>query len=405
MKKALKVIGGVLALVVVAGGAFALYIGHDYPVMKPTGSIDVKAEPTPARLARGKLLVSMRCGGCHYDQNTGALSGHEMLDAPKQFGRLYSHNLTKHPTKGLARYTDGELAYLLRTGIRKDGHFTGPFMVSPFLADEDLASIIAFLRSDDPWVAPKDADNKEIEPSFLTKLLLHVAWKPLAVPAAPIPVPDLKDQVAYGRYVVVGLGDCFTCHSADFKKLNVEVPEKSGGYLGGGNPMPDATGRIIPTANLTMDPTGLGKWTEEEFVSTVRSGVRKDGKALRFPMVPYPELSEAEVRAAFAYLKTVPPIVNEVPRGWDAAAPVASASEGEKLYVRYACASCHGNTGVGICDLRKASEHYPGDDKLSAFIHDAGKFIVGTKMPTWNGVIAENEYPHLIAHIHKLEGK
>jgi mono/diheme cytochrome c family protein len=401
MKMVLKVIGALLALVVVVAAGFALFIRFDWPVHAKLEHIELKVDATPERLARGKQLVSIRCAGCHYDQKTGAFTGQVMHDAPPEFGTIYSHNITKHPTKGLGRYSDGELLTLLRTGVRRDGVFSGPFMQAAILGDEDLYAIIAFLRSDDPWVAAKDVDDRQWEPTFLARLLMHVAFKPMRMPTAKIPVPDVKDQVAYGKYVVNGMGDCFVCHSADFKTLNAVEPEKSGGYLGGGNLTRDANGKVVRTANLTMDPeTGIGKWSEDEFVRAVRTGICKDGRALRFPMVPYPELSEAETRAAFAFLKTVPPVRHAVERDFE---PAAAVADGAALYHKYACVSCHGDNGVGVCDLRQASKKYETDDKLSAFLHDASKFVPGTKMPTWNGTIAEAEYPVLIGYIHSLE--
>jgi mono/diheme cytochrome c family protein len=405
VKKILKVLGilvGVLVLAVAGGAAF---IALDWPVKAAVKPVDVKIEYTPERVARGRKLATSRCVFCHYDQQTGALTGHMMTDAPKEFGTIYSHNITKHPTAGAGRYTDGELVYLLRTGIRRDGQFTGPFMQSPFLADEDIYSIISFLRSDDPLVAPHDNADRNWQPTFLAKLLMHVAFKPMEMPKGPIAPPDPKDQVALGKYVSVALGDCFVCHSADFKTLNSLHPEQSGGYFGGGNMTLDAVGNLVRTANLTMDEeTGIGKWTEEEFVYAVRSGVRKDGRALRFPMMPFGELSAEEVRAVFAYLKTVPPIKNAVDRGFDKfPGMTANAGEGEKLYFKYACSSCHGPAGVGVCDLRKASKTYDTDAKLSEFIHDPSKFVPGTKMPTWAGAIPETDFPALIAHVHSLE--
>jgi mono/diheme cytochrome c family protein len=326
-----------------------------------------------------------------------------MMDTPHEFGTFYSHNITKHPEKGLGRYSDGELAYLLRTGVRKDGIFTGPMMASPFLSDEDLASIIAFLRSDDPWVKATDVEDKQSETAFLMRFLMHVAFKQVPLPKAPIPTPSLSDSVAYGRYVVHALGDCFVCHSESFKTLKQLEPEQSGGYLGGGNALKDAGGNTVYGSNLTLDPeTGIGKWSEEDFVYAVRTGIRKDGRALRYPMVPFGELSEAEVRAVWAYLKTVPVIKNPVPRAPDPPPAVAGAGDGARLYQKYACGSCHGPTGVGVCDLRNASKTYDTDDKLSAFIHDPSKFVPGTKMPTWGGVISEADYPALIAYVHAL---
>lgn len=406
MKKALKIAGAAFGILLLALGGFVLFVSMDWPVTAPVYAAELKVAATPQRLARGKQLVSIRCAGCHYDQKTGALTGAQMMEAPTEFGPIFSHNITQHPTKGAARYSDRELAYLLRTGIRRDGVFSGPFMQSPNLADEDLYAIIAFLRSDDPWVRAQAIDDRQWQPTVLAKALMHVAFKPLPMPKAKIPVPSLEDPVAYGRYVVNGMADCFACHSKDFKTMNAVEPEKSEGYLGGGNPTLDAEGNVVYSANLTMDAeTGLGRWTEADFVRAVRTGIRPDGRAMRFPMVTYADLSEAEVKATFAYLKTVPVLHNSVERNFPDLEAMAGKSAGEKLYYKYACVSCHGSDGVGVCDLRNASQLYDSDEKLSAFVHDASKFVPGTKMPTWNGIIAEDEYAPLIAYVRELEHK
>ena len=58
----------------------------------------------------------------------------------------------------------------------------------------------------------------------------------------------------------------------DFKKMNPQEPEKSYLFFGGGNMMPDLGGRVIATANLTPDKeTGIGDWTEEQFVKGGRA--------------------------------------------------------------------------------------------------------------------------------------
>jgi mono/diheme cytochrome c family protein len=211
--------------------------------------------------------------------------------------------------------------------------------------------------------------------------------------------------VAWGRYLVFAVGDCFVCHSRSFQTLNSKNPEKSADYMGGGNELRDATGAIVRGANLTMDrETGIGTWSKADFVRAVRSGVRPDGRVLRYPMPAFRELTEAEASAIFAYLQTVPPLHKRIERHFDEAAQqVASASGGEKSYVRYGCQSCHGVSGVGICDLRQARAKYDTDAKLEAFIRDASKFVPGTKMPTWDGIIADADYAPLIAHIDRLQ--
>src|SRR3712207_9407227 len=55
---------------------------------------------------------------------------------------------SQDPEKGIGRWTDGQLLHLLRTGIRPDGSMVGIMLTYPLMADEDLYSLIAWLRSD-----------------------------------------------------------------------------------------------------------------------------------------------------------------------------------------------------------------------------------------------------------------
>src|SRR5262245_20225661 len=153
----------------------------------------------------------MLCVACHMDTDTGKLSGHRMPDLPPQFGAAFSGNITQDRETGIGAWTDGEIAYLLRTGIKRDGSYAPPWMVKlPNLADEDLKDIIAFLRSDDPLVAPVRHATPPSEPSFLTKFLSRVAFKPLPWPEQPIARPDPGDPVAVGRYLVNAHAQCFS---------------------------------------------------------------------------------------------------------------------------------------------------------------------------------------------------
>lgn len=77
--------------------------------------------------------------------------------------------------------------------------------------------------------------------------------------------------------------------------------------------MQDYNGMIISSKNLTPDKeTGIGSWTEEQFVKALRTGQRPNGKIVRYPMMPYNVLTEKETKAVFAYLKTIPPIQNKI---------------------------------------------------------------------------------------------
>ena len=397
-------LGIFVVLFVVVAGSYAAFVAiKGIPTYAP-GNVQLEIDPTPERLARGEKFVRLLCADCHLDPVTRKLTGKHMIDAPPEFGPIFSKNITRHADKGIGGWTDGQLAYLIRTGISRDGSYIPPYMAKlPHLSDEDMASILSFLRSDNPLVAPEAVDPPgKTQPSFLTKILSRVAFGPLAYPDHPVTAPPESDRVAYGRYLVVNL-ECWTCHSADFKTMNVLEPEKTPGYMGGGNELKDLGGRSVPSANLTADEqTGIGRWSEADFARAVRGGVRPDGRPVLFPMGPLPELTDQDLAAMFAYLRTVPKIANPVKR---AEPPAMEGSAGKKLYYRYGCYGCHGDNGVGTADLRKSREHYPTDDAVTAWIKNAPAIKPGTRMPQWEGVIPEAEYPPLVAYVRELGDK
>lgn len=314
MKTLLKILLGVLALAVLifAGGAAKIHFSGipSYEV----NDVEYHAKATPENLQRGKQLVLTLCANCHRDPESGLLVGKEMKDAA-DFGLVYSQNITQDKEHGIGAWSDGDLLRLLRTGVLPNGRYTPPYMVKlPHMADEDLEAIIAFLRSDDPLVAPQAIPDKACEPNFLNKFLCNVAFKPLPMPEKIIEMPDTTDKVAWGKYLTVNL-DCWACHSQSFEVLNIAEPEKTPGYLGGGNPIPNMDGKRIVSSNISSDEeTGIGNWTAEAFVRAVKFGLKDGEEALRYPMVPFTHISDAEAAAIFAYLQSVPPVKNKVLR-------------------------------------------------------------------------------------------
>jgi hypothetical protein len=82
--------------------------------------------------------------------------------------------------------------------------------------------------------------------------------------------------------------------------------------MGGGFRMRDAASNIVRTPNLTFHSTGLSDWTLEEFKRALTQGINKENKIVRYPMPVFPELTDEEIVAMYLYLKSVPPIKNEV---------------------------------------------------------------------------------------------
>lgn len=315
MKKFFKYLGivlGIIVLIIIAGATFIQVRGIP---RYESNKIVYKVEITPQRIEKGKKLALLLCANCHTNPETGLLTGAQMHDVPAEFGKVFSQNITQDKQYGIATWTDGELLQLLRTGIKRDGNYAPPYMIKlPHMADEDIASIIAFLRSDDPMVKASATKDQPCEPTFLTKFLCTVAFKPLPMPDHKIALPDTNNKVALGKYLVFNLG-CFSCHSADFKTNNELEPEKSAGYMGGGNKPLSMDGTPVPTLNISPDKeTGIGIWSEDKFVKAVKTGLLDDQPALRYPMVPYVHLSDLEAKAIYAYIQTIPPIKNKVQR-------------------------------------------------------------------------------------------
>lgn len=315
MKKVLKIVGIVLGVILILVAGFALYVNI-------TGIPSYDTEPPEnyavsmdsASIRNGEKLVRLVCMDCHINYDNNLLEGKKMHDIPPAFGEVWSANLN-HPETGLSSYSNEQLAYLIRTGIKKDGQYAPPWMVKlPNMADEDLKDVLAFLRSDSPMLQTSEIKQPAPKPSFLVKFLSHVAFKPYPYPEKEIALPPAGDKVARGQYLADAVAGCFSCHSADFTTVDEYTPTNSAGYFGGGNLMKDAAGQDIYTANLTMHPeTGIGSWTEQQFIDAVKWG-RGPKYPVRAPMPKYTDLTDEEIGAIFAYLKTIPVIENDVDR-------------------------------------------------------------------------------------------
>lgn len=319
MRRVFKIVLGLLGLLVVLAAGFAAYIQIKgvprYEANIPASLATLQVPRDSAHVARGAKIASLLCNECHRAED-GQLTGHILPDLPKEFGKVASYNITQDPEHGIGKWTDAELYYFLRTGIRKDGSWAPPFMPKfPLMADDDIHSIIAWLRSDAPSLSPSAREYPPNEYNFLIKFLANVAFTPPPLPAESIRVPDTTQTLALGRYVANALCGCFACHSADFKTMNDLVPEKSEGFYGGGNPMLDLEGHTVPSANISPDKeTGIGNWTAQQFYDAVKYGKKPQGGTLHYPMVPHTTLSDTEINAVWAYLQTVPAIKNPVAR-------------------------------------------------------------------------------------------
>lgn len=149
-----------------------------------------------------------------------------------------------------------------------------------------------------------------------------------------------ESQIKWGEHLVL-IGGCHDCHTP--KKLTSHGPVLDSTFLLGGHPanMPrididrkeveqkglavamDLTEWVGPwgisfSANLTPDPTGIGNWTEDQFIYALREGKSKGIPGSRPLLPPMPwemirNMTDNELKAVFAYLKSIKPVNNIVP--------------------------------------------------------------------------------------------
>jgi mono/diheme cytochrome c family protein len=405
MKKFLKIALIAFAVIVFVVVVAVIYISSSDLPKYDVLQVDLKVELSPERIANGKRLSMMICNHCHLNNETRTLSGKRMADLPPEFGVVSSRNITRDPKYGIGSWSDGEIYFFLRTGInpKRGGSYVPPWMPKYMhAANEDLYDIIAYLRSDEPELTATESEAGPIEPSLLVKFLARVAFKPLPYPENPISRPDTSDLLAFGKYLADGMLGCFDCHAEDFKTMNIAEPEKSPGYYGGGNLLLDMTGSKVYSRNITSDKQhGIGNWTDEQFKTLIREGFRPDGSIVSFPMLRARFLSDNELDAIVAYIRSVPTSSKQnQPR--PKYELLHNASEGEQLFYDYGCASCHGSDGKGYGDLTKAAIKYPVDSMLVDVIENPAKYWQNTLMPTWAGHIPEEEMKLIVAHVKSL---
>ena len=157
-------------------------------------------------------------------------------------------------------------------------------------------------------------------------------------PGSAPPAAASADLVGGGRYLVTIMG-CNDCHTPF--KMGKNGPEPDMTRMLSGHPeglkMPPPPKVEMPwaivgsatstawagpwgvsyTANLTPDQnTGIGIWTEDMFIRAMRSGKHMGTSRTILPPMPWPwygKMRDEELKAMFAYLKSIPPIHNRVP--------------------------------------------------------------------------------------------
>ncbi len=127
--------------------------------------------------------------------------------------------------------------------------------------------------------------------------------------AAAAQAQTTQTPVQRGKYLVETIAGCGNCHTPQGPAG--PLPGKT---LAGGNVIEDNPAFTAIASNITPDrATGIGSWTDDQIVRAIREGKRPDGTLVGPPMPIglYRGLSDADVRAMVAFLRTVPAVSNK----------------------------------------------------------------------------------------------
>lgn len=243
-----------------------------------------------ATLARGEYMVRAitKCAECH-----GPDLGGQLFFDGGPLGTFHTPNLTKG-AGGLGNSrTDADIVTAIRHGVGPGGNKL-KFMPSSdwaMLADEDVAAIVAYVRS----VPPVDRPTQPSSVGPLGRALYLAGQLPLFEAElmdhghVTRTRPPQGVSVEYGKYLA-NIGGCTGCHG----------PTLSGGKIPGTPP------ELKPAANLT--PEGIGHYKEADFFRALREGKRPNGTEID-PFMPVQAtklMTDEDIRAVWAYLRSVP---------------------------------------------------------------------------------------------------
>jgi mono/diheme cytochrome c family protein len=321
MRKALKIIGLIVAVLMLAGvvAIFVLARKFDAMIFVPnTPYPEVVASKDPEVIARGEYLVraAAHCTQCHggYERMHPENNTHDVpISGGLKFdfgplGATWGANLTPDAETGIGRRSDAELARTLVHGVLPDGTISIFMRFGAHLAREDLIAVISYLRSLPPT-------KKAVEPGALT-LLGRAAFSMAALSPRMDPLPAWvpagdEPSVARGEYLAEHVALCVACHSRFDEMTFQPVGPKAAGSTPGPSPGDDKDKELV-APNLTADPkTGVtGKLDEDAFLARMRTP-----RAFASSIMPWENLSrmtDNDLRSIYRYLKTLPPIENDV---------------------------------------------------------------------------------------------
>lgn len=289
LRRAGLALAGLLALLVLAAGAgyaaSARRLNRTHRA--PDESLSIPTDS--ASLARGRHLATAigKCVECHGEN----LGGKVFLDHPT-LGRVVAANLTRGAGGIGASASALDLERAIRHGIRRDGRSVVIMPAEDWqgMSDADVGALIAYIRQLVPVdnVLPPTAIGPLARALLVGNVMPMLQAEKVAQSRHPVRTPP-GPTAEYGRYLA-SVGGCTGCHGAGLS----------------GGPIPGAPPEFKVPSNIT--PGGIGAWTEADFMRALRTGRRPDGTAIdtAMPWRLAGQMSDEEIRAVYAYLRTLP---------------------------------------------------------------------------------------------------
>jgi mono/diheme cytochrome c family protein len=314
LKRLFLFVVGALVILVPIGVTFTVgwrpFIG---PRVRPV--TDRKFESTPARLERGTYLVNavLACFACHSEPDeslpgapakAGRLGAGANLGRDPQIGDFLTPNITSDKETGIGNWTDDEIARAIREGIGRNGQIlfpAMPYMDFLHMPDEDLASVVVYLRSI-PAVSNK---MRRMEIPFPLNRLVMSVPEPIT---EPVRDPDTSTPEARGAYLAT-VAHCAECHTPRDPQ-GQPLPNLE---FAGGNLFPSLSGKMVASLNLTPDPSGIPYYDEATFIKTIRTGqigARKLDAAM--PWVYLRNMTDDDLKSIWAFIHNLKPAVHHV---------------------------------------------------------------------------------------------
>jgi mono/diheme cytochrome c family protein len=263
-------------------------------------------------VTRGEYIFRATGGcTCHTEGEVGAfLSGGRAIQTP--VGTFYGTNITPDEETGIGDWGEPDFVRAMREGVSPRGaHYfpVFPYTSNTRIRHQDLLDLRAYLLT----VTPVRKENRahEVQPPFSWRPLLW-GWKLLNFrPGEFEEDPARSAEWNRGAYLAQALGHCEECHTprnllGGLKKNMAYAGSRQG-------PEGEAVSNITPDVE-----TGIGTWTVEDVVFLLKTGIKPSGddvQGLMAEMIDngFKHLSDDDLRAIAVYLRSLPPVRNEVP--------------------------------------------------------------------------------------------